>query len=169
LEIPEVEVELINYTDDVELWLDALSRNSTHGRPLSSLEIRRAILRARDLHIPKATMETIVNVPVAKLENIYKVNLAENGKVVRLDFPRAVTDNGEMALKYGLRYLNGRRLSMEQVKEHERYGGMNPTFYVRQIIGILEQNMWPKDNEAFCEAMDKLTRLWEEVRASAAT
>ena len=140
------------YASEADLFADAVRANIAHGLALDQYQIRSAIIRLERYGYQRDQISEVVRLPVEAIEKI------ERGF--------AQTQQGEpIALKGGLSHLRGQTLDDEQIEVNRHYGGPKAVFYVRQIIALLEQDMWPVKSVMFVSEMDRLTALWREIIA----
>jgi hypothetical protein len=141
------------YKDDADLFADAIRRNASHGLPLSSYDIRIAVVRLQDYGWTKEAIGEVVRVPVDQVEKVgLQVVHDESGQPI--------------PLKMGLAYLRDRRLSPEQIKAHARYSGDKAIFHIRQIAMLIDNDMTPP-SAMFASEMDALVRAWTNKRKRA--
>jgi hypothetical protein len=147
LGVADIEVDRRTYRNQAELFADAVRLNVAHGQPLSGYDLRNAIARLAALGYERIALGELVRIPPPKIDEITR------------GFGHAPT--GEpIALKRGLAHLRGQQLSTGQIEAMRHYGGSAATFYARQLALLLDQDMWPRDNANFREAMDQLVELW---------
>lgn len=143
-----------SYKNEADLYADAVRLNIGHGEPLDSYTIRSAIIRLTTYGYSKEEISEVVRLPV---EQIFK---AERGF--------ATNESGQpIALKGGLRHLAGQKLDSHQQHINQVYSGPKVLFYVRQISGVLANNMHPT-SAAFAHEMDALCDLWNQVKTKSA-
>lgn len=151
--LTETEVEPRTYSGEAELFADAIRLNISHGERLTSYDIKNAIARLESLGVTRVAISEIVRVPAPKIE-----------KLVR-GFAQSA-DGAPLPLKRGLGHLQGQTLTDRQAAAIKHHGGHEATFYARQVVALLEQDLWPRDNPAFHQAMNDLTRLWTRTPKS---
>ena len=136
-----------DYATEADLFLDALRMNASHGRPLTSFDVRRSLIRCVDLGIDPLRAASVVHVPPIRATEMIRLS--------------AQTEAGiRIPLKRGLGHMAGRVIDDDQAETNRRYGGMRPSYYVAQLIGILRSGMWDREDVGFRTQMDELCRLW---------
>lgn len=143
--------ELRDYTSEAAMFEDSVALNSSHGRPFDSYDIRRSVARLQDFGISKERICQIIHVPPIRLEEITR-GFAHTGK-----------SNEPVALKGGLMHFSGNRITRSQARVVESASGMEGTYHARQLLALLDQDMW-KPTEGFIEAMDRLVVAWPEAK-----
>jgi len=142
-----VPVEFRDYDSEADMFLDALRLNASHGRPLTPFDIRHALIRCIDLGIEPLRAADVVHVPPIRVTEM--IGLSAQTKA-----------GTRIPLKRGLSHLAGRVIDDGQAEVNRRYGGMRPSYYVVQLIGILRADMWDREDVGFRTQMDELCRLW---------
>lgn len=140
-----------SYASDADLFADAVRLNAEHGKPLDHFEIRSAVAKLAEFGFTRERISEAVRVSPERIDEIRK--------------GFAQTPTGEpVALKGGLRHMRGEPLTDRQMQVNRSYGGAKGTFYANQIVQLLENDLWPRDSDAFADAMDHLTDLWLQSR-----
>jgi hypothetical protein len=142
------------YASEGDLFADAIRLNVGHGDPLDAFTLKRAILRLQKYGYEREVISEIVRLPATRIETI------ERGFA-------SSQDGKPLALKGGLRHLHGHALSPAQQEVNRRYSGGQATFHLRQLCGLIENNMWPR-TENFAFEMNRLVGLWAAVARQAA-
>ena len=150
--IATVDVVAKKYASEAELFADAVRLNVGHGEPLDQYTVRSAIIRLTEYGFAREQIIEIVRLPPVKLDEIQR------------GFAYNAENNKPMALKGGLDHMAGARLDPEQQEVNRHYSGQKATFYVRQLCGLLEADMWPVKSENFTHEMDRLVTLWEQIK-----
>jgi ParB-like chromosome segregation protein Spo0J len=130
--------------DDREFFELAVAANAAHGNRYSGYDRARVIARAEELGIDKERISNLLSVTVESIAEVEK-GFASDSK-----------DERPMPLKASVRHLAGRRLTQRQAEAHEHIGGMQQTFYINQVLLLLEGNLLDYKNEAL---MSRLYRL----------
>lgn len=150
LGIKSVNVDVVNASTREEMLRIAIGVNRQNGRPLDRHDIGGCIIKLKKLGVEVKTISSIVKVPLDSVQTIIK------------NF--AFTPVGEpLQLKRGLEKWRGRTLTEKQVKIVNRHAGVNGTFFVEQLISMIEAKIFP-DTERFVERMDALIKLWGKTR-----
>lgn len=139
------------YASDADLFADAVRLNAEHGKPLDHFEIRSAVAKLAEFGFTRERISEAVRVSPERIDEIRK------------GFAQAPT--GEpVALKGGLRHMRGAALTQRQMDVNRSYGGAKGVFYANQIVQLLENDLWPRESDAFASAMDHLTDIWVLAR-----
>jgi transcriptional regulator with XRE-family HTH domain len=139
----------VSYASEADLYADAVRLNIAHGLALTSYHVRVAIARLEQSGFTREQISDVVKMTVEQIEKVER-GFASN-------------QAGEaVALKGGLRNLKGETLSAEQLEVNRRYSGPKAIFHVRQIIQLLRNDMWPR-NEDFITEMNTLAEVWKEL------
>jgi ParB-like chromosome segregation protein Spo0J len=153
-----VEVQWMDYADDGALLEDAVSRNSQHGRPLSPYDQARCFVLLAAKGIRRDEIARALSITPEKLQDL------EDRKV-------AQDETGEdHPIKDTLRHLAGDKLTSAQIEGNRRAGGMNPLYYVNQVINLLENGLLDPENERLVSRLALLGELIAaHVRKESAT
>jgi hypothetical protein len=148
----EIEAVEKAYLSEPDLFIDAVRLNIEHGQPLTNYDIRNAIARLQELGCSREQIGDAVRMPLERVDEITK-GFAQS------------TAGEPLALKGGLSHLAGTRLSPRQISAQRRYAGGQATFYARQLIMLLEEDLWRR-TPPFETAMDRLCELWQGLRVA---
>jgi ParB-like chromosome segregation protein Spo0J len=148
-----IDAEEKTYKNEADLFADAVRLNIGHGQPLDTYCVRNAIIRLETYGYTKEAISEVVRLP---LEDIGKIERGfandETGKPI--------------ALKGGLSHLAGHTLDQQQREINRRYSGPKAVFFVRQISGLLANDMYPR-SQTFMDEMDALCDLWRTIKTKA--
>lgn len=145
-----IEVIQKRYASEAELFADAIRLNVSHGEPLSSYDLKCAIARLEELGIKRESISEIVRIPAARIDEMVRGSgVGASGSAV--------------PLKYGLGHLAGQQLTQQQQGALKHYGGQSAAYYVNQLILLLEQDLWPRNQPNFANGMTKLCGLWTAI------
>ena len=145
--IDEIEVIYKTYESDADLYLDAVACNAKHGRKLSRYDQIRIITQAEVLQISPEVIATALNITVERAEGLKIKKTAAVGKKI-------------VPIKQTLWHLAGRKITQKQVDGNTRAGGMNPLFYINQVINLIENDLIDWEN---IKVVDALMRLGEMI------
>lgn len=149
--IKTIEAEEKVYKNEADLFADAVRLNIGHGQPLDLYSVRGAIIRLEAYGYSKAAISEIVRLPINQLGKIERgFANDESGKPI--------------ALKGGLSHLAGQTLDPQQQQVNRRYSGPKAVFFVRQLAGLLANDMYPQ-TETFAQEMTELCKLWNNVKS----
>ena len=152
LKCETISAVLKTYRNEAELFAEAVRLNRGHGRALDSYDIKKAIARLGEYGYSKEQIGEIARVPLAKIEDTIR------------GFAMTKKGGEPVSLKRGLHQFSGERITKQQQKVVEHYSGMEGTYHARQLIMLLEADMW-KRTPQFIGAMDSLTVLWNDIQA----
>jgi ParB-like nuclease domain len=141
-----VDVDVRAYETDGEAFADAVRWNRAHGRKLNSDDLIKSFERLRGYGYADGAIETIVRIPVAKVERLS----------LRVAF-RPVADGPPetVPLKGGDGHLAGRTLRPEDIPILDRRLGVAYGRLARQIIDGARAGLLP-DDESFWAVMAEL-------------
>jgi len=140
-----------SYASEADLFADAVRLNIDHGLPLTSYHVRAAIVKLEQYGFERVKIGEVVRMTVEQIEKI------ERGF--------ASDEQGEpVALKSGLSNMRGATLSEAQLAVNRKYSGPKAVFFIRQLKGVIENDMWPTDHPTFAAEMDELCALWQRKK-----
>jgi hypothetical protein len=151
VEIPVVEK---NYKDDAAMFLDAMRYNASHGAKLDTADRVHCTIIAERLHIPAESVAGALHISVDKVGEL-------SGRI-------ATCGGQPIALTRTLSHMAGKRLTKAQREANERSSGMNPQFYVNQVIDLLENDLLDRSNPKLMDRLAVLGKLLRKVLAAAA-
>jgi len=146
-EIPATSKE---YESEAAMYLEAMALNSAHGRPLSTYDKARCIARAEELKLEPAVVAKALNTTVERIAEL---------KAERIAF----YDQKPVVLKRTTAHLAGSELEKEQLEYNVRAGGMQQTFYINQVIAMLEADVVDWDNGKVVNALKRLYDLLDKA------
>jgi len=135
------------YPGDSQLLLDAMRFNASHGRALTQHDKTHCILLAQKLNISSKLVAEVLNLTS---ENIGKLKTGRIGTI----------GSQPLALKQTIRHMSGRKLTKRQALANDKLSGMNQTFYVNQLLTLLETDLIDTANTDLCSG---LVRLQEAI------
>jgi hypothetical protein len=145
--------------DDAQFFELAVAANKAHGEPYSAYDRARVVAKAEELGIDKDRIASMLSIRLDSVEEIEKRFASAND-----------IDNGHgfgpVPLKASVRHLAGRRLTNRQRNAHEHIGGMQQTFYVNQVLLLLEGNLLDYKNPALMSRLYSLQQALEKVNFS---
>jgi len=146
----EIACEAVTYEDDAACYADAVARNVVHGRNLTSYELTSAALKLQEMGWTVERIADAIHMSRVKIDGLLDRTV--------------VTEAGREPLKRGIpQEYSGSTVTPRQQRAIKGHGGMQATYYVRQVLTLLETGLWPH-TEAFREEMDKLMALWKDAR-----
>lgn len=153
---PEGEIAIVEkeYKNDGELFLDAVRYNSQHGARLDPCDRVHCTLIAERLSIPLEAMAGVLHMPVERLGGL-QTRTATLASGLRIP------------LKRTLRHMEGRRMTKAQSAANDKLSGMNQSFYVNQVITLIENNLLDREDTNLMERLERLDELLDEVLVKA--
>lgn len=146
--VKQIEVERVKVRDDTDFFEQAMTANAHHGQRYTGIDYAHMVLRGRELGIPDDRIAQLVYVTPGFLEEAIRDWFALNSK------------SEQVALKRTIRHMRGRKLSTDQIAANDRLSGMNQSFYVNQLLLLLENDLVDTENPKLIE---KLTMLQEAL------
>lgn len=153
LGITRVRVEKRRYSNEGELFADAVRCNASHGRRLTRWDMQRIVERGEHYGFKKDQVAEMLRI---KPESIERRKL--QGTIERRGAKAEV-----VPLKRTFEHLNGKKLTKSQVQANEKAGGMRPLFYVNQVINCIEGEALDLSNVALLERLGHLRGLLAEI------
>lgn len=144
-----IEAELKEYEDEAAMFADSIRLNASHGQRLSRMDEAHCIAKAAEFKLKPAIVASLLNITAERAEVLVSRRLASS-------------DEGTIVLKGSTAHLAGQRLSESQVEYNHKAGGLNQTFYINQIIAMIEGDAVDWDNEQVTSGLKKLMELLEE-------
>ena len=137
------------YGSDAEMFIDATRLNVGRGKDLDTHDKAHCVLRAIQIG---CTDEDIA----AAL----KVSAQYVGEL-RVD--RTATSGGlTVPIKRTIKHMKGRALNQRQVEANGKLSGMNQSFYVNQVIELIDADLLDTEDE---NLMDRLRELNQRLDA----
>jgi hypothetical protein len=150
-----IETELIKYGSVAEMFQDAIRLNASHGQSLSVMDEAHCLSKAQEFHLEQAAVATLLNITIERATEIVSNRLAISGE-------------GSVVLKGSTAYLAGRNLTKEQENYNRKAGGMHQSFYINQVIAMLESDAVDWDDTRVVSGLKKLEKLLESSLKAAA-
>lgn len=152
----EVEVEERDYANDADLFLDAIRFNVSHGLRMDTHDKTHCILKAKDLRIATTALASVLHMDPKRIGEL---------KIART----ATADSlrGAIPIKRTIQHMAGRQLSEPQVQANKVLSGMNQSFYVNQVITLIESDLLDVADEKMMERLRHLGELIDGIAAKA--
>lgn len=138
------------YTDDAELFLDAVSLNSVHGARLASYDQLRCATIAQSLSIDPARMAGALSVRPSYI-----------GDLTSRRSGTEISTRSPVPLKRTIEHMRGRALTPLQIEANHKLGGQSQTFYLNQINLLAENDLLDLESEP---VRAELRRLEENLQ-----
>lgn len=148
-----IPVVLKTYKSDADLYAEAMSANAAHGRRLTSVDFSRAMTKGRALGMDDATIAKCLHLTIDKVTELVIDRSARCGKIT-------------VPLKRTINHMAGKTLTKEQSSANDKLSGMNQSFYVNQIITLIESDLLDKSDGKLIERLRVLHGLLDEVLAA---
>jgi hypothetical protein len=146
-EIADIAAESRVYNSEADLFAEAVRINAEHGQPLTHYDLKDSILRLERMGYSRDKISVAVKMTPDKVADIIRNS--------------AHSETGEpVALKGGLRHMRGQSLNDAQAATVKRYAGGQAVFYVKQLLMLLDNNLWPTESPSIRTEMDKLVDRW---------
>lgn len=147
----EIAVEFREYATEADLYADAVRDNGTHGKNYSPFDLMRIAMRAEELGLPLERIAESVGCRREKIEGLLAKRTASKSSGVRI------------ALKQTIRHKVGSELTEKQAEVNEHLSGMNQSFYVNQLIALIEADLIDMGNEYLMERLFYLRELVDKI------
>lgn len=139
----EALVDLKEYTTEAEIFADAVRLNASHGRRLSAYDQARCIAKAEALKLEPEVISSMLNMTLERIGQM---------KVQRF----ATYKMEPVVLKRTTAHLAGKDLTVDEVEYNIKAGGMPQTFYIHQVVAMLEADTVNWENPKVVTALKKL-------------
>jgi len=146
----EIPVEVRDYKDDAQMFADAVRLNASHGRQLSTYDRARCIAKAEALKLEPEVISSVLNMT---LERIGEMK-AQRFATYKME-PRV--------LKRTTAHLAGKELTDEEAEYNIKAGGMHQTFYINQVIAMLEADTVDWESEKVVNTLKRLNGLLDKA------
>ena len=145
----QIEADLKEYASEAEMFQDAIRLNASHGQALSAMDEAHCLAKAKEFQLEPAVVATLLNITTERAEELVSNRMA-------------ISSDGAIVLKGSTAWMAGRRLTQEQVDYNRKAGGLHPTFYINQVISMLESDSVNWDDVRVINGLKRLSRLLEE-------
>jgi hypothetical protein len=142
----EIDCMLVDYASNAERVCDAIARNSTHGRRLTTADIAKCAQLAKTFKISRERLEGLLHVTRKRLAEITATRIATSG-------------DREVIVRRPMAHLAGTELTDEQVAVSSRVGGQPAITHVNILISLIESHSLPAD----IRLMRRLERLHDLI------
>lgn len=161
--IDEVYCELVEYQNDVEMAVDAVRRNVTHGKPLSQHDRMRAAARLDRYGATREMIARALCMPMDRLRAMLDGRLVTVIQARRPDEPARTPV--EAVLKPALKHLARKgTINQRQFALNDRLAGSSQVKMFDDIIGIIETTSLDEESASVMERFDKLMTLCDSIR-----
>jgi hypothetical protein len=146
----EILAEVKDYPSDAVMFADAVRLNAGHGRQLSSYDRARCIAKAESLKIEPEVISSMLNMTPYSIAEMKQQRFA----TYKME---------PWVLKRTTAHLAGKELTEEQASYNTKAGGMHQTFYLNQVIAMLEADTADWENPKVVGALKKLYELLDKA------
>jgi hypothetical protein len=108
------------------------------------------LARAETFHIDRVVVAGLLNITTQRAEEIFTTRLATSG-------------SGQVVLKASSAFMAGRRLSEEEVNYNRKAGGLPQTFYINQVIAMIQNDSVNWEDERVSSSLKRLFKLLDEA------
>lgn len=144
-----IEAELKDYPNEAAMFAEAIRLNAAHGQRLSRMDEAHCLAKAQEFKLDQSVVASLLNITTERAEDLVSKRLA-------------TSDDGDIVLKGSTAHLAGQKLSEAQAGYNRKAGGLNQTFYINQVIAMLEGDAVDWDNGRVKNGLKKLLELLEE-------
>jgi len=161
LKIQEVEAIGKKYKNEGDLFLDAVRYNSSHGRNLTTHDKIRIITLAEDFGIDEKTLTSVLQITKQRYDTIAPRKAFTVDDIERFSVNKKSGKlKGRMIpLKRTVAHKEGEELTEAQADVMDKIGGMDQSFYINQVILLLENDLVNVGSEKLIERMRILKNL----------
>lgn len=145
-----IDAELKEYASEAEMFQDSIRLNASHGQALSAMDGAHCLSKAKDFKLEHAVVASLLNITTERAEELVSNRLA-------------ISADGPIVLKGSTAFMAGRRLTTEQVEYNRKAGGLPQTFYINQVVSMLETDSLNWEDERVINGLKRLSRLLEET------
>lgn len=146
----EISAIFRTYEDEAQMFSEAIALNTLHGRNLTPYDRARCLARAQELKMDPAVVAKALNMTIEALGRL---------KTERLGYFQAKP----IVLKGTTSHLAGEELTEEQFAYNQQAGGMQPTFYINQVIAMLGADAVDWEDEKVLKALKRLYDLLDKA------
>lgn len=144
-----IEADVREYPDKAAMFAESIKLNASHGQRLSRIDEAHCLAKAQDFQLEPAAVASLLNITAERAEDLVSRRLASSSE-------------GSIVLKGSTAHLAGQRLSDAQATYNRKAGGLNQTFYINQVIAMIEGDAVDWDNVRVTDGLKRLMELLEE-------
>jgi hypothetical protein len=144
----KIDAELVEYGSSSDMFQDAIRLNASHGASLSTMDKAHCLAKAQEFHLEQGVIATLLNITTDRATEIVSNRLALSGE-------------NSVVLKGSTAHLAGKMLTQEQEGYNRKAGGMHQSFYINQVIAMLESDSVDWDDSRVISGLKKLEKLLE--------
>lgn len=142
-----IDVDLRDYSSEVELFRAAVEFNISHGRKLEAIERRKIALRLRDMGDGDTEIARILHIPPARVEKIFlrTATVTEENGSIRLE-----------PLKRPFFHLSGTELTEGQSQAIRTAPGTSYSLLIRQLRSAMQNRFIDRTDENLINSLQEL-------------
>lgn len=163
-----MEIEVRDFKDRAEMFLEAVRLNASHGNRLSTVDKKRCLILAEEFKVQEDRMWEVLHVRPetgrvwsnARATVASKKGTLGNGSKYRtpgMNRPKGRT----VPLKGSMEHFSGQTVTTMQEQAMEKAGGLRQNYYVAQVINLLEHNLLDTKNQKLIDRLSYLHKLLE--------
>ena len=145
-----VSVVYRDYPDEAALLRESIELNAGHGRNLTLYDKTRCIVLAEQHGISRADVAKALNITRKRADNLVMERVSAKGDV----------------LKRTMSHFAGQELTSEQRDYNQRAGGLDQSFYINQVIALLETDSINWESPKVVSPLKKLHGLLSDKIAA---
>lgn len=145
-----IPADLKDYKDDAEMFSDAVRLNANHGRQLSVYDRARCIAKAEALKLEPEIIASALNMTLERIGEIKAQRFATYKMETQI-------------LKGTTAHLAGKELSDDEAGYNIKAGGLHQTFYINQVVAMLEADTVNWKDHRVSNALKKLYDLLDKA------
>lgn len=142
------------FNSEAELFLEAMRLNAANAQPLSREDQVHCIVVGEQLGLSREQITGTLSLPDHRYSELKVTRVATQGQ--------GLTPAAQIPLKRTTRHWAGQRLTPTQITYNEKAGGLPQTYFVRQVIFMLESDADDKNDAALQELLRRLFELLEQ-------
>jgi len=145
-----IDVVAKRYKSEADLFLDACRYNAHHGLRLDTHDKTTALVKGEKLGL---SQELIAGALIMTVD-----------KAAHLTISRTAKSNGHLVpLKRTIRHMAGAKISNDQIKANAKLSGMNQSFYVNQIITLIEADLLDTSDAVLMDRLETLRKMLDKL------
>lgn len=141
-----------DYTDDADLFVDAMRLNSAHGSRLAPYDQLRCVAIAQRLSIDPHRVAGALSVRPSYIGDL---TARRSGTELATRSP--------VPLKRTIEHMRGRELTPAQIEANDKLGGQSQTFYLNQINLLAENDLFDLEEARVRHELRRLERNLEQL------
>lgn len=152
-----VDAEVIEYKSESDIIADAIRRNVNHGRALTKHDKVHCIVMLEPFALKPQQVAELLNMTTDAVGEL-RINRTATGMASR----------SPIALKRTISHMAGKRLTKSQQTANSKLSGMNQSFYVRQLLILIRNDLLDTSDERLMAELTELHKALEGVLCATA-